>query len=188
MPKSPLSLLASARPSGQSLGLNVLLITGGAVLIYAGINDISVVDAALGRGGGGAAASTTAGGGAQDTAVAPTTAGTTTFDGITLSSWIATELQWARDNGWGGKAISGVRSKSEQLAAANHYGLSHYGSGGALGSNHYIGNGVNYPHGAVDVTEPAQLAAVLSRKPGGSPLKWGNPVIGDYSHFSATGH
>lgn len=186
-PKTPLMIAANAiKPSGQSLGLNILMITAGAVLIYAGVNDVSVVDAALGRGGGGAAASASAGGGAQDTGAAPTVAGTTTFDGVTVSRWIADELQKGRDNGWTGKAISGVRTKSEQLAAANHYGLSHYGAGGPLGSNHYIENGVNYPHGAVDVTEPAQLAAILKRL--GSPLKWANPVIGDYSHFSATGH
>lgn len=173
--------------SGPSLGLNLLLITSGAVLIYAGINNVSVVDAVLGRGGTGAAAGPSAG------AASTTADGLVTMDGHPVSAWIATELEWARNTGaggerWTGHVTSGARTDAQQLAAAAGYGLGHYGPAGPLGSRHDIRNGVNYPHGAVDVTEAARLARILSKRPGGSPLVWGGPVIGDLVHFSSDGH
>lgn len=110
--------------------------------------------------------------------------GLVNFDGKQVSAWIAPILQWARKNGWHGSVTSGYRTDAEQMSAARNYGLEHYGPAGPLGSNH---TKINYPGGAVDVTDAAGLNRVL-RKWKGTPLKWGALVIGDFVHFSATGH
>lgn len=104
------------------------------------------------------------------------------MDGKRVPSWIAEELQQARADGWRGQVTSGVRTREEQIAAATSYGLQHYPDG-PLASNHYEGNGTDYPHGAVDVTEYSQLAAILRMN--GSRLRWGQ-CMGDPVHFSAT--
>lgn len=108
-----------------------------------------------------------------------------TMDGNPVSAWIIPILMWARAHGWGGSVNSGYRSPAEQIAAATAYGLGNYGSSGPLGSNHV---GINYPRGAVDVSMPEQLAAILQGYPGKPNLVWGGPVIDDPVHFSATGH
>lgn len=183
------SLLKSGSGGGSSLGLNVLLIAGGGVLILSGIKNVSLVDAALGRVPSGTSDGTGAMAGASLGAPLAGTAsgGIVVMDGHRVAAWIADDLQWARAHGWRGRVTSGVRTDAEQMSAASSYGLSHYPSG-PLASNHVERNGVNYPHGAVDVTEPAQLNAVLKLKPGGSRLVWGGPVMGDEPHFSADGH
>lgn len=107
------------------------------------------------------------------------------LDGKPVSEWIIPILEWARQHGWGGAVTSGYRTPNEQLAAAAGYGLQHYGAAGPLGSNHVK---INYPGGAVDVSAAAQLAAILKGYPGKPNLVWGGPVMGDYVHFSATGH
>jgi TP901 family phage tail tape measure protein len=112
-------------------------------------------------------------------------AGTSLFDSYPVAKWIVPILDWARTHGWAGTVTSGYRTKAQQLSAAAHYGLEHYGPGGPLGSNHLK---TVYPGGAVDVTAAAQLAAVLRGYPGRPNLVWGGPVMGDWVHFSATGH
>lgn len=172
-----LNTLRSSAPS--SLTVNVLLITVAIVLIYSGVKRVSIVDAALGRvptGGATASPETSNGRGLPR--------GLGTFDGHLVSNWIITELKWARHNGWRGHVESGYRNQEQERAAAEHYGLEHYSGGDPSGSNH---TKINYPGGAVDVTEPEQLNRVLSAK-ANRRLTWGGPVIGDPVHFSATGH
>jgi hypothetical protein len=122
------------------------------------------------------------GGGGQ-----PGGGGTTMFDGKPVASWIVPILSWARGHGWHGSVTSGYRDPQQQMAAARGYGLEHYGPAGPLGSNHVR---TAYPGGAVDVSDPPGLARVLSgyQATNGRTLVWGNPVIGDFVHFSATGH
>lgn len=110
--------------------------------------------------------------------------GLSQFDGHPVASWIIPILTWARIHGWRGVVSSGYRTPDEQMRAATHYGLYHYGPAGPLGSNHV---GYRYPKGAVDVTEPEQLYNVLRGYPGTPNLKWGGLVIEDAVHFSATG-
>jgi hypothetical protein len=109
--------------------------------------------------------------------------GTVTFDGKPVLAKFVDELKWARQHGWKGTVTSGVRTKQQQLAAARNYGLQHYGPAGPLGSNHVTGHA-----GAVDVTQAAQLDALLKKYPGRRNLIWGGPVMGDWVHFSPTGH
>lgn len=111
--------------------------------------------------------------------------GAGSLGGVKIASWIIPILRWAMRHGWHGTVTSGYRTPAQQMAAATAYGLSHYGPGGPLASNHVR---LAYPGGAVDVTNPAQLAAVLRGYHGAHRLVWGGPVIGDYVHFSATGH
>ncbi len=97
-----------------------------------------------------------------------------------IASWIVPILQWASLHGWAGTVTSGYRTFYEQaqLNAAGAF------SAPAGLSNHET---TVYPGGAVDVTDPAQLIAALSKYPG--PVKLVGGVLGliDPEHFSATG-
>jgi len=117
-------------------------------------------------------------GGASGTPGGP--AGLGSFDGLPVARWIVPVLDWARAHGWAGRITSGYRSHAYNVAQGRNY----Y-------SNH---EGVQYPGGAIDVggwgarAQGAALAAVLANYTGGRRLVWGGPVIGDWGHFSATGH
>jgi hypothetical protein len=97
-----------------------------------------------------------------------------------IAAWIIPVLAWASAHGWHGTVTSGYRSYYEQaqLNAAGAF------SAPAGYSNHET---TQYPGGAVDVTEPAQLIAVLRGYDG--PRKLIGGVLGpaDPEHFSATG-
>lgn len=105
--------------------------------------------------------------------------GTAYVDGKPVVPWIAEILKKAKAAGWKGTVTSGERTKQQQLAAAQHYGLQHYPNG-PLASNHVVGH-----DGAVDVSDPQGLKAVL-RKLGITSLKSSMPE--DPVHFSRTGH
>ena len=98
-----------------------------------------------------------------------------------IASWIVPILQWASEHGWSGTVTSGHRTYAEQasLNASGAY------SAPAGKSNHET---TQYPGGAVDVTDPSQLIAVLRNYTGPQQLIGG--VLGsvDPEHFSATGH
>jgi hypothetical protein len=97
-----------------------------------------------------------------------------------LAAWIAPILQWASQHGWTGTLTSGYRTFNEQ-SAINAAGLF---SAPAGTSNHETST---YPGGAVDVTEPAVLAAVLQGYTGARRLIGGVLGPADPEHFSATG-
>jgi hypothetical protein len=98
-----------------------------------------------------------------------------------IAGWIAPILDWASQHGWTGTVTSGYRDYSQQasLNASGAY------SAPAGKSNH---ESTQYPGGAVDVTDPAQLMQVLQGYAGPDKLVGG--VLGpvDPEHFSATGH
>jgi hypothetical protein len=100
--------------------------------------------------------------------------------GRPIADWIVPVLQWASEHGWTGAVTSGYRTFVEQaeLNAAGDF------SAAAGTSNH---ESTAYPGGAVDVTNPSQLLAVLPGYPGRETLHGG--VLGpvDPEHFSATG-
>lgn len=107
--------------------------------------------------------------------------GVSTFDNHPVSNWIIPYLIYARAQGWSGHVESGYRTPAEQIAAAKSYGLWHYPSG-PLASNHVK---KNFPGGAVDVTQAAQLNGILQQLPGGSLLQWAgasDPVHFSYHH------
>jgi hypothetical protein len=97
-----------------------------------------------------------------------------------IAEWIIPVLAWAAEHGWHGTVTSGFRTFYEQaqLNAAGAF------SAPAGLSNHET---TKYPGGAVDVSAPSQLIAVLRNYPG--PLKLVGGVLGavDPEHFSATG-
>jgi hypothetical protein len=97
-----------------------------------------------------------------------------------IATWIVPILQWAALHGWTGSVTSGYRTYYEQVQ------LNAAGAFSALAghSNHET---TVYPGGAVDVTNPAQLIAVLRSYSG--PVKLVGGVLGpiDPEHFSATG-
>lgn len=97
-----------------------------------------------------------------------------------IATWIVPILAWASLHGWAGTVTSGYRTYYEQVQ------LNAAGAFSALAghSNHET---TVYPGGAVDVTNSAQLIAVLRSYPG--PVKLVGGVLGpvDPEHFSATG-
>lgn len=103
-----------------------------------------------------------------------------TFDGLPVANWIIPILRWARAHGWGGRITSGYRSHAHNVAQGRNYFSNHETTG--------------YPGGAIDVggwgarAQGAALAQVLARYTGSRRLVWAGPVIGDWGHFSATGH
>jgi hypothetical protein len=98
-----------------------------------------------------------------------------------IAGWISPVLDWASQHGWTGSVTSGYRDYSQQ-ASINASGAF---SAPAGKSNHET---TQYPGGAVDVTDPAQLMQVLKGYTG--PYKLVGGVLGpaDPEHFSATGH
>ena len=98
-----------------------------------------------------------------------------------IAGWIAPILDWASQHGWSGSVTSGYRDYSQQ-SAINASGAF---SAPAGKSNHET---TQYPGGAVDVTDPAQLIQVLKGYSG--PYRLVGGVLGpaDPEHFSATGH
>lgn len=176
--------------------LPLAILTVGGLLLYAGIHGYTITDVigiALGRTPHKAPASSVFSPESQSPVTEESAAGSamlgggglTQFDGHPVASWIVPILNWARQHGWTGRVTSGYRTPAEQEAAARAYGLEHYGPGGPLGSNHV---GYIWPRGAVDVTNPQELAQVLHGYPGFPRLVWGGTTIEDAVHFSATGH
>lgn len=98
------------------------------------------------------------------------------FDGHQVALWIIPFLRYARSHGWKGSVTSGYRSYAEQARIYNS-GVRPAAVPGS--SNH---EGQAFPRGAIDVTEAAQLSAILERLPGGSLLKWAGSA--DPVHFS----
>lgn len=98
---------------------------------------------------------------------------------LRIANWIAPFLSWAAGHGWGGSITSGYRSKAEQTRIWNS-GVRPAARPGT--SNH---EGTTFPSGAVDVSAAAQLASVLSKRPGPHLLQWAgskDPVHFSYPH------
>lgn len=102
--------------------------------------------------------------------------GTTKFDGKIVAAWIAPALKYARQHGWKGAVNSGFRSFEEQTRIYNS-GVRPAAKPGT--SNH---EGDEYPRGAVDVSQAAQLAAILKGSPYAKRLVWAGAK--DPVHFS----
>jgi hypothetical protein len=117
------------------------------------------------------------------------------LEGHPMPWWVAREIKRARRNGWRGVVLSGYRTDREQLAAAARYAASlgqtieQVYPHGPLASNHC---GRSWPAGAVDVTQPADLAEALHERPlpwHGRRLTWAVDVgFNDRAHFSRDGH
>lgn len=102
--------------------------------------------------------------------------GTTDFEGMKVASWIAPALAYARHHGWKGKVRSGFRTLAEQTTIYNS-GVRPAAKPGT--SNH---EGADFPRGAVDVSDAAQLSDILRRSPYATKLQWAGPK--DPVHFS----
>jgi SLT domain-containing protein len=107
------------------------------------------------------------------------------FDGLPVANWIIPELQWAQRHGWHGRITSGYRPPGEVVSNAQ---------GIVAPQGHSNHNTTAYPGGAIDVGDPGARTAgqalenIIRNYPGKRRLVWGGPVIGDWGHFSATGH
>ena len=114
--------------------------------------------------------------------------GIVTFDGKPCAGWIARELQKARDRGWGGVLVSGVRSPehSEDLCFAMCGGPSCSGMCAGRSSNHCCPPSFKCkdPEGAADCSDYLTLARILREM--GSKLH--NALPRDLVHFSASGN
>lgn len=111
--------------------------------------------------------------------------GLSMFDGVQVANWIIPALEWARRHGWTGHITSGYRSPDQVVT--NPQGI-------VAPQGHSNHNLTAYPGGAIDVGDPGARAAgqalyqALLNYPGPRRLVWGGPAIGDWGHFSATGH
>jgi hypothetical protein len=107
--------------------------------------------------------------------------GTGTFDGKTVAGWIEPALKYARAHGWKGTVASGLRSTREQAQLyADFKAGRRAGPVAAPGTSRH--EGANYPYGAVDVSDAAQLNAILRRSPYRKRLQWAGAR--DPVHFS----
>lgn len=102
--------------------------------------------------------------------------GTASFEGKKVAAWIAPILTYARKQGWKGAVNSGFRSFADQTRIYNS-GVRPAAVPGT--SNH---EGADFPRGAVDVSDAAQLSAILRRSPYASRLQWAGSK--DPVHFS----
>jgi len=111
----------------------------------------------------------------KSTATVSHKGGTTMIDGKPVANWIAKRLERARAAGWQGTVTSGYRSVAEQRRIYDS-GVRPAAKPGQ--SNH---NFTAFPGGAVDVSDPQQLARVL-KKLGIKKLQWAGSK--DVVHFS----
>ena len=106
----------------------------------------------------------------------------TPYDGHQVQAWIIPALEWAKQNGWKGKVVSGIRSPELQAEL-----YAKYKAGGNIAAKPGQSNHDARNKGAVDVSNPEELAAILKNYPGLAP-KWGYAVMGkDKPHFSLNG-
>jgi hypothetical protein len=98
------------------------------------------------------------------------------FEGTKVAGWISPILQYAREHGWKGQVNSGFRSFEDQTRIYNS-GVRPAAKPGT--SNH---EGAEFPRGAVDVSDAAQLAQILARSPYKKRLVWAGAK--DPVHFS----
>lgn len=106
----------------------------------------------------------------------PAGKGLKTFEGKPVAAWIAPILQYARRQGWKGTITSGYRSVAEQ---ARIYNSGQRPAAKPGQSNHQF---TGYPGGAVDVSDPQGLAAVIARSKYRGLLTWAGAK--DPPHFS----
>jgi len=109
-------------------------------------------------------------------ASAPRARGVAHFEGKPVAGWIAPILSYARAHGWTGSVNSGFRSFADQTRIYNS-GVRPAAKPGT--SNH---EGADFPRGAVDVSNAAQLAAILRRSKYRNLLVWAGSK--DPVHFS----
>lgn len=103
------------------------------------------------------------------------------FDGKTVAGWIAPALEYARKHGWKGTVNEGLRSNETQAQYYSEFQAGkRRGPVAAPGTSHH--RGVVYPLGAVDVSNPDQLSAILRRSPFANKLVWAGSK--DRPHFS----
>lgn len=111
-------------------------------------------------------------------------AGTVTFDGVKICSWIEPIVKKARASGlWNGKVVSGFRTdeESRQLCIQKCGQPTCPGTCAGTSSNH---NGCTGGKGAVDVTDAAGFDKAMREQ--GYPLK--NALPKDLGHYSKDGH
>lgn len=127
----------------------------------------------VGGGGGGG------GGGTQSSQDVPKVSGIhgpLPFEGHSVAAWIAPILKFAREQGWKGGVNSGYRSTAEQTRIYNS-GVRPAARPGT--SNHEF---TAFPGGAIDVSDAAQLSAILKRSKYANLLVWAGAK--DPVHFS----
>lgn len=118
-----------------------------------------------------------------------TPAHTHLIDGHYVATWIEPIIHHAREHGWKGSVTSGYRSYEAQAALYKRYvdsGFNNrYIAAKAGQSNH---QGVLYPRGAIDVSQPQAFRDAIRDWHGEHKLRWAEDVgLADTVHFSATG-
>ena len=117
--------------------------------------------------------------------VAEKTIGVGTFDGVPVANWLIPYLQWARDNGWRGRLVSGWRDPvySESLCMRICGAPRCPGRCAGRNSNH---SGSKKPKGALDVTDYVKFGQLMRECPRSPKLI---NVLGarDPVHFSESG-
>jgi hypothetical protein len=171
--------------------IGIALLTAAFALIVSGWKNKPITDVILGRDGRRSSGNVTLDSGSDASygdvfgtspITYPTTngshLGTIQVDGHPVALWIYPAVKWAKSHGWHGQVTSGWRDPSRVITPSPGLPVAPQGK-----SNH---NGVAYPSGAIDVSDPDGFERALRTYPG-LPLRRGT-AIGDPIHFSATGH
>lgn len=112
--------------------------------------------------------------------------GYATYDGKTVPAWTVKYLNQARERGWRGRVVSGVRTEAYSIHLCyNICGRSSCpGKCGGASSNHNMEPDGRYPDGALDVSDYARFGQIM--RDIGAPLR---NVLGaqDPVHFSPSG-
>lgn len=111
--------------------------------------------------------------------------GVTKYDGVPVAAWMVPYLQWARENGWKGRLVSGWRDPaySESLCYRMCGRPSCSGMCAGRASNH---SGSAKPHGALDVSDYETFGRLMQRCP--YEPKLFNRLPRDRVHYSAQGN
>lgn len=103
------------------------------------------------------------------------------FDGKQVSNWIIPFLEYGRKHGWHGGITSGYRSYAKQWYI---YFVARIRPAAYPGTSNH--EGIDWPKGAVDVSDPWTLAAIVKGvEINGHVLRHYGP--GDIWHFSSSG-
>lgn len=111
--------------------------------------------------------------------------GVTRYDGVPVAAWMVPYLQWARENGWRGRLVSGWRDPqySRNLCMRMCGAPSCPGRCAGTSSNH---SGSTPGRGAVDVSDYVTFERLMARCPI-SPKLINRLDARDPVHFSVSG-
>lgn len=114
------------------------------------------------------------------------TTGVGRYDGVPVANWLIPYLDWARQNGWKGRLVSGWRDPNYSRSLCMRMCGAPRCPGRCAGtSSNHVGS--NKPHGAIDVSDYVTFERLMARCPLTPKLR--NTLDArDPVHFSVPGN